>query len=213
VQYQSLSTYASNNTGYASANLKLLSMEYTLFRDLKFDFCGGWVTPSEGNGNGCPEDGSYDLSLQYDLPWDDQDITTWLATGWQGQTDLEVYSNATDSDPEGVLLAQCKLQWKTYVTQSSEEGWQTLPSAAQSSIIVLVIMVAMCLVCTYLTFWCRRRRNREVHITLGKEPKLTTGEATGDFKRLDDVEVARKIEDDPAKKTMDATATKEPDWE
>lgn len=201
VQYQNLDVSSVNNTGYASANLKLLSMEYSLFKYLPFDFCGSWVTPSEDNGDECPTDGVYGFSLPYVLPWDDQDITTWVATGWQGTTNLVVYSNSSAS---ATTLASCKLHWKTYVTQSSEDGWHTLPSAAHSAIILACIMAAMCLFCTYLTCCRRRGRNKAMLDVIEPTPE---GEATGSFKRMDD------SNDEKSKSLLKLKAnTTDPDW-
>jgi hypothetical protein len=159
VQYQYLYLHSTNSTGYASANLKLLSVEYSLIKNLPLDFCGSWVTPNTNNKNECPVDGVYHFSIPYKLPWDDQDITSWFATGWEGTTNLEVYNDTTT---DAKLLASCKFHWKTYVTESQEDGWHTMPSATQATIILAAILGAMCLCCFYLTC-CRRAGGRSAH--------------------------------------------------
>ncbi len=186
MQYQNLYLHASNSTGYASANLKVLSVEYSLIKNVPLDFCGSWVTPNEYNKNECPYSGNYHFSLPYTLPWDDQDITTWLATGWQGTTDLVVY-NDTSSSAE--LLASCRFHWRTYVTESQEEGWHTMPSATQAAIILASILAVMSLCCFYLTC-CRRRRTYDKAlldvIETTPAPAEEEGEATSSFRRMTD---------------------------
>ena len=166
VQYHNLYRYVlgSNSTGYVSADLRLLSVEYSLFNYLPFNFCGDWVREGQYSNAPCPYDGTYSFNIPYMLPWDDGDLTTWFATGWQGYSDLIIYNNSTEHD-DNQLLASCELHWKTYVTKTDEsEGWKTLPSAAQAAIILAAIAVSMCLCCTWLAC-CRRRRRRKRHVT------------------------------------------------
>jgi hypothetical protein len=83
VQYHSLNQYSSNGFGYASANLRLMSVRYDLLELFPIDLCGDWIESYTGNSSEiCPGwDGSYYFSVPYTLPYDENDITTWLATG------------------------------------------------------------------------------------------------------------------------------------
>jgi DNA mismatch repair ATPase MutL len=204
-----------NTTGYASADLKLLSLEYTLFNFLPFNFCGDWVQQGRYNSNPCPYDGMYTFTIAYTLPWDDGDITTWFATGWQGVSDLVIYKNATESK-NNELLASCTMHWKTYVTHADEsEGWKTLPSAAQAVIIMVSILSCMLCCCTYLTF-CRRQRRRR-HVTdadyaPGEREETETSKT--EFTLFDD-EKTREQKQKRAKDEMIHKinlSLKEPDW-
>jgi hypothetical protein len=201
-----------NTTGYASADLKLLSVEYNLFNYLPFNFCGEWVHAGQYNNNPCPYDGTFTFSIPYNLPSDDGDITTWFATGWQGVSDLSIYKDASDSE----LLASCTMHWKTFVTQVDEsEGWKTLPSAAQSAIILTSLLAFMLCCCTYLT--CCRRRRRRRHIT---DADYTPGDdgteaaPKAEFTLFDD-EKTRSAKKKAAKDEMVHKinlSLKEPDW-
>ena len=211
VQYSGLYTYVSNqnNTGYASADLNLLSVEYNLFNFLPFNFCGDWVSSGRYNDGACPSDGQYTFSVPYTLPWDDGDITTWFATGWQGNSNLIIYSSPAEDN--STLLASCTLHWKTYVTknETADEGWKTLPSAAQVAIIMASVLACMCCCCFYLS--CCRRRRRKKHVTdIDYE-----GTDLGRFKIFDD----KKIKEEQKKKEKDELLYKinvnmkdEPDW-
>jgi hypothetical protein len=137
-----------NNTGYASANLNLMTLEYDLFQLMPFHFCDDWVKRSQYNYNTCPEDGKYHFEVPYTLPLD-FDAKTWFATGWKGESYLQIHAGRNESSP---LLAQCKLTFQTHVTQSNEEGWRTLPTAAQTTLAMVGLVAAMllcigCLAC------------------------------------------------------------------
>lgn len=206
-----------NTTGYASADLKLLSVEYSLFNYLPFNFCGEWVRSGHYNSNPCPYDGTYTFTISYDLPWDDGDITTWFATGWQGVSDLTIYKDSTEIE-SNELLASCIMHWKTYVTQADEsDGWKTLPSAAQAAIIMVSVLAFMLCCCTYLA--CCRRRSRRRHITdADYAPSGGSGDDTGaskaEFTLFDDEktrqEKKKKAKDDFVHKIN--LSLKEPDW-
>lgn len=204
-----------NTTGYASADLKLLSIEYNLFNYLPFNFCGDWVRAGQYNNNPCPYDGTYTFSIPYTLPWDDGDITTWFATGWQGVSDLIIYKEATEEGSPD-LLASCQMHWKTYVTQADEaDGWKTLPSAAQTGIILAAIAAFMCCCCMYLS--CCRRRKRKRHITdADYAPDLedTTETSKAEFTLFDDSKsraAKKKAAKDDMIHKINLTL-KEPDW-
>jgi hypothetical protein len=204
-----------NTTGYASADLKLLSLEYSLFNFLPFNFCGDWVRQGQYNNSPCPYDGVYTFTIAYTLPWDDGDITTWFATGWQGVSDLIIYKNATQSD-DNELLASCTMHWKTYVTQGDEsDGWKTLPSAAQAAIIMVSILAFLLCCGTYLT--CCRRNRRRRHVT---DADYAPGESAeivapkGEFTLFDDKSTReqkqKRVKDEMIHKIN--LSLKEPDW-
>jgi len=154
LQYQGLDQYIYNNTGYASANLRLLSVEYKLFEDHPINFCGDWIETTSSSSDCATGDGSFYFNIPYTLPYDDDDITTWFATGWSGVSTLQVRSNS------GNPLSDCRLSWHTYVTPSEEEGWKTMPSSAQSGIVLASVLTAILCCCTYIT--CCRKRKKHV---------------------------------------------------
>jgi hypothetical protein len=89
VQYHSLNQYSSSGIGYASANLRLMSVRYNILELFPINLCGDWIESYTSNydaGNSsdiCPGwDGSYFFSVPYTLPYDEDGITTWLATGY-----------------------------------------------------------------------------------------------------------------------------------
>lgn len=175
LQYRGLSSSgAYNNTGYASADLKLVTLEYSLFKHLPFNFCGDWVSSTQNYNLECPTNGAYSFQIPYVLPWDNDDFTSWFATGWRGTSDLVIYSEPDSST--GTLLVDCELAWSTYMTESNEEGWATLPSAAQAAIALVAVAAFMCLCCTWLTC-CRKRTNH-----------VTDEEYAKEFRVLDDAE-------------------------
>ena len=149
--------------GYASANLRLLSIEYNLFQFYPFDFCGDWASAYNYtyDGQECPDsDGFYSFEIPYTLPWDDDDITTWFATGWQGVSNVEIHS---DQSSDSTLIGYCTLHWHTYVTPSQEEGWRTMPSAVTSGIVLGSFFAALFCCCTFATC-CRRRKKHATDV-------------------------------------------------
>jgi len=201
--------FNTNNTGYASANLKLLSVEYSLFKMLPFNFCGNWVQLGMYSSHACPYDGSYYFSVPYVLPWDDGDITTWFATGWQGYTDLVIYDSPYEE--EASKLASCTLHWKTYVTRSDDdEGWRELPSAVQSTIVLASLLACMCCCCFYLSC-CRRRRKHVTDIDYAIDDG--GGAPRTDFRILKekDIEELKKKQKEDLTYKINVNL-KEPDW-
>jgi len=160
LQYRSLGEYSNNGTGYASSNLRLLSVEYNLFEQFPIDFCGDWIESHSTTDNGmvCPNlDDFYYFNVPYTLPMNDDDMTMWFATGWQGVSTLQVRNGNSD---DSALLTDCELRWHTYVTPSEEDGWKTMPSAAQTGIVLASVLTAILCCCTYAI--CCRRRNKHV---------------------------------------------------
>jgi hypothetical protein len=199
VNYNNLAKYTNyNSTGYASANLQMLSLEYELFDLLPFNFCGQWVQNGYGYSNvTCPNDGYYHFDLTYQLP--ETDKTSWFASGWTATSEIMIVSSRGDNPS---ILADCKLQFHTYVTQSQESEWQSLPSAAVVTLSLVGVVVAMCSVICCLA--CRKKKKR------------VTDRDFDDFQKMQDVkddtddetvEVARKIS-----RKMRYGETGVPDW-
>jgi len=204
LQYRALNTFSYNGTGYASANLRLFSVEYSLFEDFPISFCGDWVesyNTTENNGMSCPYlDDFYYFNVPYTLPADDDDLTTWFATGWSGVSSLQVRNSYSD---DNTLLADCTMHWHTYVTPSEEEGWKTMPSAAQTGIVLASVLTAILCCCTYMI--CCKRRNKHVTVTdigyyddVGADYKIYDEEKQKQKKKskakidtMDEVEVSR----------------------
>ena len=159
VQYNTLNRYT-DGTGYASANLRLLSVEYNLLESYPIDFCGDWIAANNDTDNGMPCPywyGEHSFTIPYTLPWDDDDITTWFATGWSGTSSIQIRNGSTE---DSTLLTDCTLKWHTYVTPSQAEGWTTMPSAAQTGIVLASVLTAILCCCTYIA--CCRRRTQHV---------------------------------------------------
>lgn len=159
-----------DGTVYASGSLNFLTMKYDLFNDLPLDMCGQWVQDpnyrdDDGYASGCPEDGQYTVSVPYTLP-SSGDATSWLATGWAGSGDIQVYSQQNSNNDDAYLVGHCVFQLKTAVTRSpagSDSGfWLGAhpPSAATTSIILLVLLALLLLCCCYCA--CRRRKTAVV---------------------------------------------------
>lgn len=153
VIYQGLDTFGLNGTmGYVSAKLQLMTMEYNLFSFLPFNFCGEWIMNAAYNYQECPSDGVYHFEVPYKLP-ESQGISTWFASGWEGVSYLKIYKAQKDTS---AMLAHCKIHFKTYVTDTGESNWYTLPSAAQTTIILFGVLGALFLLVLCLA--CRPRR-------------------------------------------------------
>lgn len=123
-------------------------MEYELFEYLPFNFCGDWIVngnaQEEANGGDCPSDGRYYFAIPYTLP--ENDMSTWFATGWEGVSYLKIFKN---QGYQSAMLANCKVHFKTAVTSSGEENWYSLPSAAQTTIVLFAVLGVMftCVLC------------------------------------------------------------------
>ena len=147
-----------NNTGYASADLQLMTLEYQLFQDLPFNFCGDFIKRSKYNFNNCPENGKYHFEVPYTLPPDQDPTSSWFATGWKGTSYLKIMSSLDETNT--TMLAHCKLEFETSVTQSEQSGWSTLPSAA-----IATLVVASIVACMFLVVCCLACQPRSKHVT------------------------------------------------
>jgi hypothetical protein len=157
VIYNGLEDYSlSNTTGFSSAKLQLMTLEYDLFQFLPFNFCGEWIENASYNYQECPEDGVYHFEIPYQLP-ETEGISAWFASGWEGISYLKIYGSESD---QSAMLTHCKLHFKTYVTDTGEENWYTLPSAATATIILFSILG-----CLFMTVLCLACRPRKKHPT------------------------------------------------
>jgi hypothetical protein len=187
-----------NATAYATADLKLITLQYDLFNDLSVKFCGDWVSAKQSGD--CPGDGSYHFELPYTLP-KSHDFTTWFATGWKGTATISItndrfntYDNST-SDTSPIQLGYCELHFSTYTTDSDAAGWRTLPSAMTVSLTLIGVIAAMTCCCCYLM--CRRRQR---YVT--DEPDEST------FKRMEDGKETKTLAKLPAAKKIVESRTK-----
>jgi len=203
LQYHGLSDSDYNGTGYASANLKLVSVEYSLFNDFPIDFCGDWAQASNRTDDEteCPAlDGYYYFNIPYTLPFDNDDLTTWFATGWSGVSDLQVRTDDADDSP---LLMDCELHWHTYVSPSNADGWKTMPSAAQAGIILGSILVAIFCCCTWMTC-CRKRRRHVTDISYynDMEDVEVSIAPKSKRKRFEKISISRKSKNSIERKSL-----------
>ncbi|CAJ1940264.1 unnamed protein product [Cylindrotheca closterium] len=191
--YNQLGAYLQNNsTAYASAKLQMLTLEYELFQLLPFNFCGDFVTSSAANGNmtnytACPDDGRYTFNLDYTLP-ENQDSTSWFASGWTATSEIMIYSSRTESS---TILADCKLEFHTYVTHDQESAqWKELPSAATITFALLTVAMFLCVMVCFLA--CRKTKTQEANHEFDDFQKYI--DSIDDEETVDThVEVARKI--------------------
>lgn len=104
----------------------------------------------------CPDDGRYPFKLDYTLP-ENHDSTTWFASGWTATSEIMIYSSRTESS---IILADCKLEFHTYVTHNQEIAeWKELPSAATITFALLTVAMFLCMLVCYLA--CRKTKAKE----------------------------------------------------
>eukprot|EP00980_Cylindrotheca_fusiformis_P011949 scaffold2830_cov131-Cylindrotheca_fusiformis.AAC.70 len=176
-----------DSSGYASANLQILSLQYELFQLLPFNFCGDWVQNSNGYSNGtCPNDGQYRFDLTYQLPPDD-DQTSWFASGWTATSEITIFSSRSDS---ASILADCKLEFHTSVTHSSQKSaWRSLPSAATVTLSLIGVALFMCMIICCLA--CRKTKKRATARDFNEFRKMRDDDGTTSSK--ESLNMARKI--------------------
>jgi len=199
ITYNNLAGYTNyNSSGYATATLNMLTLEYELFELLPFNFCGDWVKNANGyySNSSCPYDGYYHFDLSYTLP-PNPGRTTWFASGWTATSEIVIFNSRTEGS---AILTDCLLEFHTYVSQhtvnANGDEWQAVPSAASVTIVLLGIAVLMCV--TICCLACRTRKQRVTDRDFGAE------EDDGFIKMGDDglgvtaqesaaVETARKV--------------------
>ena len=145
-------------TGYATADLQLMTLNYKLFSDMAVKLCGDWIYSAQDGNNDCPNDGIYHFETIYKLP-ESTDYKTWFATGWKGTSTIAIRSerSAYDGSELGSLLGYCELHFSTYTTQTDSDEFKTLPSAMVVTI-SLAAAAALFSMCACYLACCRKGR-------------------------------------------------------
>jgi hypothetical protein len=145
-------------TGYATADLHLMTLDYKLFSGMAVKFCGDWIYSSKQDGDFCPDDGIYHFETLYQLP-ESTDYKTWFATGWKGTSTISIRTkrNASDGSEQGNLLGYCEMHFSTYTTKSDSDEFKTLPSAMIVTLSLAAAAAAFSL-CAFYLACCRKGR-------------------------------------------------------
>jgi hypothetical protein len=193
-----------NATAYATAELKLMTLQFELFNDLSVKFCGDWISAKQNGA--CPGDGSYHFEVPYTLPKSNS-FTTWFATGWKGTAFISITNDRSTTNDNStnkagpVQLGYCELHFKTFTTESDASGWKTLPSAMTVSLTLVAVAAAMACCCCYLM--CRKRQR-----CVSDEPEEST------FQRMEDGKQTKTLGKLPvANKDVNSRKKEELDWD
>ena len=136
---------------FASADMDFVGVHIDILDYLQVPMCGSYVFKNgydDNNGIECPGDGIYNFDFTYLLPAE-HNKAMWLATGWDGQADVEFYSQA--NNPES-LIGSCLLSFKTAVTPSTGTSAMEkvpLPSAMITALVILGFALLLILSCLY----------------------------------------------------------------
>ena len=162
-----------NNVAYMSAELKLWTLDFNLLDMMQVPLCDDSMVADGNNANDCPGDGSYDYSVTYKLPSAGSEPTSWLASGWQGSGLVQMFAEPD----EAMLIGDCVLALRTYVTKKDQSSLISAPSAAQTAGIVLGSIALLAL----LILWCYCCRKKR------KAKKVENGlDEQSHFKRMED---------------------------
>jgi hypothetical protein len=143
-----------NDIAYATADLTFLTLNYDLFDNFPLDICSQtYIEANASNTDACPGDGTYYFKLQYELPSTDN-TKSWFASGWKGSGEITFYSEQTSSSSK---VADCKLLLGTSVSAAQDSNFRA-PSAAITSLVVILLAVLVALLSLYVA--CRRRKPR-----------------------------------------------------
>lgn len=167
-------TGVQDNVAYMSAKLKLWSMDFNLLDMMQVPLCDETMTADESNENECPGDGSHNYALDYKLPSAGNGATSWVASGWEGSGLVQMFAEPN----EDMLIGECTLILRTYVTKSNTDTLELTPSASQTAGIVLAVAAMLAL----LIFWCYCCRRK-------KQNKIAVKDVESDetsFKRMED---------------------------
>jgi hypothetical protein len=160
-----------DNTAYATAELSLFTLNYNLFEDLAIPLCDDSMTANEGYE--CPADGSYNYAVTYNLPSAGAESQSWLASGWQGTGQIQLFA----AESADTLIGDCTLSLSTFVTEKSGSKLQT-PSASVAFGTLAGVLVAALLLCV---FCCCCRKKRNAAAAARKDP---TQDKVMDFRRM-----------------------------
>ena len=154
------STGISYSTVYMTADMNFLTLSYNLFQMAEMDLCYDNVVYAtyDDDATTCPGDGTYDFEVYYDLPPAADESASWLATGWQGVGNLYMYSQVDES----MLIGECTMDLKTYVTPTDNFSIIQTPSAAAVVGILAGLAATTFLICFYLAC-CRRTPTKTVN--------------------------------------------------
>jgi hypothetical protein len=172
-----------NNVGYLSAELQLMTLEYTFFEFLPVPLCfynekayefqqevegeDGSRRLSDNDYANCPNDGSYPFLVTYTLPSAGKGSRSWLASGWSGNGYLRLYA----AENENMLIGECQMTVSTYVTKqsSSSSGFFDTPSAAMVAGITIGSLAALLLLCCSCYCCCRRQYRESKKVSLSED--------------------------------------------
>jgi hypothetical protein len=135
-----------NNVAYATANVSLFNLDFSLFEMKPIYLCSDAVKGNSAYGGyqyNCPNDGSYNYSVNYTLP--SAGSKSYLGSGWTPSGTIKLFSQKDSS----MLIGSCNITLTTYVTPQSGQEYQT-PSASIVSAAVLGTLLAL----TLLLFCC-----------------------------------------------------------
>jgi hypothetical protein len=140
-----------DNTAYATAELSLFTLNYNLFEDLAIPLCDDSMTANEGYE--CPADGSYNYAVTYNLPSAGAESQSWLASGWQGTGQMQLFAAENGT----TMIGDCTLSLSTFVTEKSGNKLQ-VPAASVAFGTLAGVLVASLLLCVFCCC-CRKKRN------------------------------------------------------
>lgn len=179
---------------FMSADLNFLSLEFDLLQYLQIPICGRYIYPEgydvevngndDGNANadnGCPRDGIYDFNVTYFLP-EEEAKESWLATGWDGEGEILIYSAANDADS---LMGSCQLHFGTAVSPVSSESLLANVPIPSSFVTAAVIFAFVC----FLILTCLYRMARDIASGKKKEKRKQLDEessAATEFVSMED---------------------------
>ncbi len=192
-----------NNQAYLSVDLKFLTLEYKPFEMRQFQLCNGNLVQGQDSQSECPADGTYMYSIPYKLPAAGGGHPVWLASGFQGNGVIRMYAE----QDERMLIGECHLRLKTYVTRTEENTFGPLvtPSAAVTLGIVSAFITLIGLCCCFSRCCVRRRmkvqdsaaENEALFTRMEDDKIVTTTQPTtaDDFQHLADTENPSTISD------------------
>lgn len=158
-----------------SAELMLWTLDFNLLDMMQVPLCDESMVADENNANDCPGDGAHAFSITYKLPSAGSDPASWLASGWEGSGIVRMYAEPS----EDMMIGECTLALRTYVTQKNKDSLVGTPSAAATAGIVVGVAALLALLAFYC-YCCRSKRK-------AKKAKINAAEdEEAYFKRMED---------------------------
>ncbi|GKZ00104.1 hypothetical protein MPSEU_000963800 [Mayamaea pseudoterrestris] len=177
-----------DNIGYLSSDMELVTLQYQFFDKAQIPLCSDGLTATTDDA-ACPGDGSYQFSVEYNLPSAGNEHQSWLASGWNGNGVIQIFAEAD----ENMLIGECTFVLDTFVTPATEANFYSRtvnpPSAAATVGIVMGALAVLGLICLYC--YCCRRKSKVLADTDDEYYVPTNASKQPDdvsafFKRLDD---------------------------